>query len=64
VSSGTATVDLRPHERVSFRLEYRHDHAGGDMYFGGHVEGDGGATPFVMNRDSQDTLTGGATTWF
>lgn len=64
VTSGTATVDVRPHERVSFRLEYRHDHAGGDMYFGGNVAGVGSAAPFVMNRASQDTLTVGATTWF
>lgn len=64
VTSGTATVDYRPHERVSFRLEYRHDHAGGDMYFGGSVAGDGAATPFVPNRASQDTLTIGTTTWF
>lgn len=64
VSSGTATVDLRPDERVSFRLEYRHDHADGDMFFGGTVTGDGAATPFVPNRTSQDTVTVGATTWF
>lgn len=64
VSSGTATVDYRPHERVSFQLEYRHDHAGADMYFGGDVAGDGVATPFVANRALQDTLTIGATTWF
>ncbi len=64
VSSGTATIDYRPHERVSFRGEYRHDHAGADMYFGGEVRGDGIATPFVPNRTSQNTLTLGATTWF
>ncbi len=64
VSSGTATVDYRPHERVSFQLEYRHDHAGADMYFGGDVAGDGVATPFVANRAQQNTLTIGATTWF
>jgi hypothetical protein len=34
------------------------------MYFGGNVAGDGGATPCVANRASQDTLTIGATTWF
>ncbi len=64
VSSGTATVDFRPHERVSFRLEYRHDHAGADMFFGGSVEGDGQTAPFVVNRRAQDTVTVGATTWF
>lgn len=64
VSSGTATADFRPHERVSFRLELRHDQAGDPMYFGGDVAGDGNATPFVATRESQDTLTLGATTWF
>lgn len=64
VSSGTATVDCRPHQRVSFRFEYRHDHAGADMYFGGAVAGDGDVAPFVANRVSQDTVTLGATTWF
>lgn len=64
VSSGTATVDYRPHERASFRLEYRHDQARGDMFFGGDVAGDGAAVPFVANRASQDTVTAGATTWF
>lgn len=64
VASGTATLDYRPHERVSFRLELRHDHAGADLYFGGSVVGDGAVTPFVANRVSQDTLTLGATTVF
>lgn len=64
VSSATGTLDLRPHERVSCQLEYRHDQAGGDLYFGGSVVGDGDAVAFVPNRTSQDTLTVGATTWF
>jgi hypothetical protein len=64
VASGTATVDYRPHERASFRLEYRHDQADDDMYFGGNVVGDGTTTPYLPNRDSQDTVTLGVTTWF
>lgn len=64
VASGTATIDYRPGELASFRLEYRHDHAGADMFFGGTVAGDGDAAPFVPNRDSQDTVTVGVTTWF
>lgn len=64
VASGTATIDHRPHERVSFRLEVRHDQAGADMYFGGHVAGDGADAPFVANRASQDSVTLGVTTWF
>lgn len=51
-------------ERASLRLEYRHDGAAGDMFFGGPVVGDGVATPFILNRSAQDTLTIGATTWF
>jgi hypothetical protein len=64
VSSGTFTVDYRPHERASFRIEYRHDQAAGDMYFGRRVAGDGVEQPYVPNRKSQDSLSLGATTWF
>lgn len=64
VASGTATLDFRPHERASFRAEFRRDQADGDAYFGGSVEGDGVTSPFVMNRRSQDTVTLGVTTWF
>lgn len=63
VSSATATLDVRPHERVSLRLEYRHDHAGGEAYFGGDVGLDANGA-YVANRSSQDTVTVGATTWF
>ena len=65
VASGTATIDWRPHPQASLRLEYRHDHAADDAYFGGQVTGDGSPTaPFVANRRAQDTLTAGMTTWF
>ncbi|MCU0695907.1 MAG: porin [Myxococcaceae bacterium] len=64
VGSGTATVDVRPHPRVSFRLEYRRDQASTPIYFRGQVDGDGQATPWVPSRAAQDTLTLGATTWF
>jgi hypothetical protein len=64
VSSWTTVVELIPHERVSFRLEYRHDHASGDAYFRGAVQGDGATMPFVVDAESQDTLTLGATAWF
>jgi hypothetical protein len=63
VSSGTLTIDYRPHPQVSFRFEYRHDHAAGEIYFGGQVEGDGVNDPYVPNRRSQDTLTLGVTAW-
>jgi hypothetical protein len=64
VASATATLDFRPEERASFRLEWRHDRAGGDLYFGGRVQGDGVSAPFVPNRRAQSTVTLGATTWF
>ncbi len=64
VASGTATVDWRPHPRISLRGEVRHDQAGSDLFFGGDVSGDGLTTPFVPNRRTQDTVTLGATTWF
>lgn len=66
--SGTLTADLRPvfvpgGSNVSFRVEYRHDEAGGDMFFRGAVEGNGLSTPHVPNVSSQDTLTVGLTGW-
>jgi hypothetical protein len=63
VSSGTTTIDYRPHERVSMRLELRRDLAGANMFFGGDVSGDGDADMFVANRRFQDTVTVGVTTW-
>ncbi len=64
VSSGTLTLDYRPHEQVSFRLECRHDQAEGSLYFDGNVTGDGINAPYVPNADSQDTLTLGMAAWF
>lgn len=66
VSSATVTADVRPHDNVSFRLELRHDHAGGRLYFRGNsIEGDGSAgSPFIPNAQTQQTLLAGATAWF
>ncbi len=64
VASGTATVDVRPHENVSMRLEYRHDQAAGDTYFRDAVAVDPMTQAFVANARSQDTLTLGMTAWF
>ncbi len=64
VSSQTLTLDYRPVDHIAFMLEYRHDQAQGNMFFGGSVIGDGSTVPFVVNRKSQDTLTVGATAWF
>jgi len=59
VESGTFTIDTRPHDNLSVRLEYRHDQAAANMFFNGAVPGNG-----ATNSRSQDTLTLGATAWF
>ncbi|NUP11614.1 MAG: porin [Polyangiaceae bacterium] len=64
VASATATAEARLVDHVSFRLEYRHDHAAGDMYFANEVAGDGETAPFVPNARYQDTFALGATAWF
>lgn len=65
VGEGTLTLEARPHARVSFRLEYRHDQASAPLYFGRTValaaDGSGLALPTAR---AQDTLTLGATSWF
>lgn len=55
MASQTLTVDLRPHPQVSARLEYRHDEAGANVFFG--LSG-------RPTQPRQDTLTVGLTTWF
>jgi hypothetical protein len=65
VTSGTVTLDVRPHDQISIRLEYRHDVAEAPLYFAGNVQGDGSAaTPYLPNARTQDTLTLGTTAWF
>ena len=64
VWSGTVTIDARPHEQLSIRLEYRHDAANAPLYFRGSVEGNGVLTPYIANATTQDTVLLGATAWF
>lgn len=65
VTSGTATLDVRPHDHISVRLEYRHDVARTPLYFGRSPAGDGGVTtPYVADARTQDTVLLGATAWF
>ncbi len=64
VASGTLTLAYQPVDKVSVRLEYRHDQADSDVFFGGAVAGDGDADAFVFDRDMQDTATLGVTAWF
>ena len=63
VSSATATADVRPVDNVSFRVEYRHDQAAGNMFFDHQVPRDLMGAP-LPNTNRQDTLTFGMTTWF
>jgi|ERR1041384_2925470 hypothetical protein len=46
------------------RMEYRHDQAADNAYFGGDVMVDPATQSFVPNRESQDTVTLGVTAWF
>ena len=65
VSSVAGTVDVRPHDNLSVRLEYRHDMAGAPLFFGRNVRGDGSAAAsYIPNARTQDTLLLGATAWF
>jgi hypothetical protein len=63
VGSGTATIELQPHDHVIIRLEGRHDQAAGPLYFDSTavLDDDGNAVP---TSSLQDTITLGATTWF
>ena len=64
MASGTGTLSLQPTDGLSFRLEFRHDQAKDELFFGDDVNGDGITMPYVPNRKSQDTLTVGAVGWF
>jgi hypothetical protein len=64
VSSGTATLSYQPVDTVSVRVEYRHDHAASDAYFGGSVATDPTSMAFIPNRRAQDTALVGVTAWF
>ncbi len=65
VTEGTATLDFRPYDQISIRLEGRHDVSEQPLYFRGNVSGDGSAAaPFVPNARTQTTALLGATAWF
>lgn len=59
MASATGTVDFRPVDPLSLRLEVRHDRAGGDVFYAGPVDEVG--TP---NADHQTTVTFGVTAGF
>ena len=55
VASQTVTLDFRPLDNISVRLEGRHDSGSTTMYFRGKVSGDGSTSrlPYVPNARSQ-----------
>lgn len=57
VASSTLTLEAKPAERVSFRFEFRHDHAATAIYFGT-------SDAALPTARAQNTLTLGATAWF
>jgi hypothetical protein len=64
VAEGTATLAYQPVDHVALRLEYRHDQAEANAYFGGTVATDPMTMTAIPNRDMQDTVTLGATASF
>jgi hypothetical protein len=63
VGSGTVTLDARPHDNISLRLEYRHDESDGAVFHRGDVmQSTDGA--YIANARGQDTLLLGMTTWY
>lgn len=63
VAEFTSTIDFRPHENLSLRIEYRHDVAGNRIY--GMLDPTSTPTaPRSTTADYQNTLTFGATAWY
>jgi hypothetical protein len=63
VASGTLTLDMRPTDNTSFRIEGRYDRADGDVFFKQSVPDSGGVTN-VFNTRAQKTLLIGMNTTF
>lgn len=63
VISATATLDFRPVDNLSLRVEYRFDWASAEMYFRGPVGQDSSGVD-RPNTPRQSTLTLGALAWF
>lgn len=70
IGSGTLTLEGRPVDHVSLRLEVRHDEADGDVFFNDQVRrvstmpGMSGGNDWIPNARQQTTVLVGATTWF
>jgi len=63
VSSETLTLDTRPADTLSVRIEFRHDQSEAPLYFSHRVSQDEMGN-FVPNATHQDTITVGAVAWF
>lgn len=63
VASNTLTLDARPADNLSIRLEYRRDQAEAPLYFRGQVAVNGSGA-YVANATAQQTVLLGATSWF
>lgn len=65
VTSGTATIDVRPIKGLSTRLEYRHDAAQTELYFrGDQIAGDGTPEhPYEPNAKHQSSVLLGIVAW-
>jgi hypothetical protein len=64
VASGTVTLDARPAEHLSLRVEYRHDEADGALFYAGQVARDAVTDEDLPTARAQDTLLLGLTAWF
>jgi hypothetical protein len=62
VASFTATADVRPHENISLRAEFRHDNADQPLYF--DSQNIGAPSPTLGRTSTQNTLTFGVTAWY
>ena len=63
VTEGTLTLDARPADTISVRVEVRHDQAQAPLYFQGAVATDPDGD-FIPDARSQNTVTVGAVAWF
>lgn len=64
VASATLTLDYRPADHLSLRLEGRHDTANAPMFFEDTVGVDPATGAPIADARSQDTVTAGIIAWF
>lgn len=65
VASFTSTLDLRPFDNISMRVEYRHDNADQPLYYdNNNVSMPGVPIERIGRTQTQNTLTLGLTAWY